>query len=112
MRIHIKFRVKNALSTPCKMVAYFYDEDEEPLEADENSKYRTTEGYVSASLDFTPSYNDAAYNDFQLYVPYEALNLEANPGDQYHLKFFLQVHDVSRRRSFAKSGWYEFSLKY
>jgi hypothetical protein len=112
MRIHIKFRIKGALSTPCKMMAYFYDDENEPLESGDDPKYRTTKGKVYAGQDFTPSLNDAVYNDFQLYVPYEALNLDTEPGSEYDLKYFLQIYDESTKTFFAKSGWYKFSLKY
>lgn len=112
MRIHVKFRVKNGLSTPCRLIAYFHDEDDEPLEASDDPNYRTTNGYVSAWKDFTPSYNDAAYNDFQLHIPYNALNLDQDPGNAYDLKFYLAASDEYNKRIFAKSGWYEFSVKW
>ena len=113
MRIHVKFRIKNALSTPCKIYAYFYDDDGEPLEAGDDPRYRTTQGYVyAAGADFTPGLNDAVYKDFLLYIPYEALNLETEPGSLHDLKFFLNVRDEYQKRVFAKSGWYQFSVKY
>jgi hypothetical protein len=112
MRILVTFRVKNALSTPCRLIAYFYDEDEEPLEAGDDRNYRTTSGYVSVWKDFTPSYNDAAYNEFELYLPYSALNLDTDPGNAYDLKFYLAASDEYNKRIFAKSGWYEFSVKW
>lgn len=114
MRIHVKFRIKNALSTPCKIYAYFYnDEDGEPLAAgDDYPKYTTTKGNVYTALDFTPSLNDAVYNDLQMYIPYEALNLETEKGSEYDLKYFFTMRDESTNREFAKSPWYKFSLRY
>ena len=112
MRIHVKFRVKNALNVPCRLIAYFYDEDEEPLEAGDDANYRTTSGYVSAWKDFTPSYNEAFYNDFQFYIPYSALNLDTTPGNAYDLKFYLAASDEYNKRIFGKSGWYQFSVKW
>jgi hypothetical protein len=108
MRIHVKFRIKNALSTPCKIYAYFYDDtDGEPLAAgDGYAKYATSKGNVYTALDFTPSLNDAAYSDLQLYIPYQALNLETEKGSEYDLKYFFTMRDESANREFAKSGWY------
>jgi hypothetical protein len=104
--------VKNALSTPCRLIAYFYDEDEEPLEAGDDRNYRTSTGHVSVWKDFTPSYNDAAYKEFELYIPYSALNLDTAPGNAYDLKFYLAASDEYNKRIFAKSTWYEFSVKW
>lgn len=112
MRLHIKFRVKGALSTPCRLIAYFYDEDEEPLEAGDDPNYRTTTGHVSAWKDFTPSLNDAVFADFQLFLPYSALNLETDPGNSYDLKFYLALSDEYNKRIFAKSRFYEFSVRW
>ena len=114
MRIHVKFRIKNALSTPCKVYAYFYDDtDGEPLGAgDDYPKYATRAGNVYTALDFTPSLDDAQYNDLQLYIPYEALNLETEKGSEYDLKYFFTMRDELTSREFAKSSWYKFSLRY
>jgi hypothetical protein len=114
MRIHVKFRIKNALSTPCKIYAYFYDdEDDEPLGAgDGYPKYTTPNDNVYTALDFTPSLNDAVYSDLQLYIPYEALNLETEKGSEYDLKYFLAIRNELTKKDFAKSTWFKFSLKY
>lgn len=107
MRVHAKFRVRYGYNVPCRMIAYFYDQDGEPLEAaDEN--YSTREGTVSASVNFTPRYDPAVYNDLQLFMPYEALNMES--GDVYDLKFYLALYDKDGERFFGKSGWYNFRL--
>ncbi|HUQ33686.1 MAG TPA: hypothetical protein VM095_16315 [Pyrinomonadaceae bacterium] len=109
MRVHANFTVKYGLDNPCKLIAYFYydDADNQALEADD-PKYRTAEGKVSASTNFTPQYDPALYKDLQLFIPYEALNLES--GDVYDLKFYLALYDQSGGRFFGKSGWYKFKV--
>lgn len=109
MRVHANFTVKYGLDNPCKLIAYFYYDgaDNEPLEAGD-PKYRTAEGNVSASTNFTPQYDPALYKDLQLFIPYEALNLES--GDVYDLKFYLALYDQNGKRFFGKSGWYKFKV--
>src|SRR5204863_9849251 len=50
----------------------------------------------------------AVYNDLQLFIPYDALNMAS--GDSYDLKFYLSLYDKDGERSFGKSGWYKFKL--
>src|SRR3954465_430804 len=92
MRVHAKFNVKYGKGIPCMMIAYFYydDSDNTPLKASSEADYRayrTVKGSVSAKANFTPAYDPAVYNDLQLFVPYEALNMAS--GDSYDLKFYL-----------------------
>jgi len=109
MRVHAKFQVKYGKGVPCMMIAYFYyaDADNTPLKAgDENYRYK--KGNVSAHTNFTPAYDPAVYNDLEIFVPYEALNMES--GEQYNLKFYLALYDKEGGRFFGKSGWYPFHL--
>lgn len=109
MRVHAKFRVRYGLNVPCMMIAYFYfdDEDSTPLKTDDPN-YRSKNGVVSAHANFTPAYDPAVYNDLQLFMPYEALNMAS--GDDYNLKFYLALYDKEGDRFFGKSGWYKFHL--
>jgi hypothetical protein len=107
MRIHAKFRVRYGYNVPCRIIAYFFDADGTPLEA-ADKKYSTDKGKVSASTIFTPKYDPAVYNDLQIFMPYEALNMEE--GDEYNLKFYLALYDNDGKRFFGKSGWYPFRL--
>jgi len=109
MRVHANFTVKYGLDVPCQMIAYFYydDEDNTPLKTDE-PKYRTKSGNVSASVNFTPAYDPAVYKDLQIFMPYEALNMES--GAKHDLKFYLALYDKDGGRFFGKSGWYKIVL--
>jgi hypothetical protein len=107
MRIHAKFTVRYGYDVRCRMIAYFYYDDGTPLESADAS-YSTKDGKVSARANFTPQYDPAVYNDLQLFVPYEALNMEE--GQEYDLKFYLALYDNEGERFFGKSGWYKFQL--
>ena len=113
MRVHAKFHVKYGKGVPCLMIAYFYYDDAKntPLKASSEADYRayrTVNGQVSAKTKFTPAYDPAVYNDLQLFIPYDALNMES--GDAYELKFYLALYDQDGERTFGKSGWYKFHL--
>lgn len=107
MRIHAKFLVRHGYDVNCRLIAYFFNDDGSPIEAND-AKYRDKEGGVSAHTDFTPQYDPAQYNDLQVFVPYSALNLEES--GEYDLKFYLALYDQEGERFFGKSGWYKFKM--
>jgi len=109
MRVHTNFTVKYGYDVSCRLIAYFYydDEDSTPLKS-ADAKYRTKEGNVSASVNFKPAYDPAVYKDYQLFIPYDCLNMES--GAEYDLKFYLALYDNEGQRFFGKSGWYKFHL--
>lgn len=109
MRVHATFTVKYGYDVSCRLIAYFYydDSDNTPLKS-ANAKYRTKEGNVSASVYFKPAYDPAVYKDYQMFIPYDALNMES--GEEYDLKFYLALYDNEGQRFFGKSGWYKFHL--
>jgi hypothetical protein len=109
MRVHAKFHVRYGLGVPCMMIAYFYydDADNTPLKSGD-ADYRDKKGNVAATANFTPAYDPAVYEDLQLFMPYDALNMES--GEKYALKFYLALYDKEGGRFFGKSGWYKFNL--
>jgi len=109
MSVHAKFRVRYGLNVPCMMIAYFYYDDARntPLKS-AHTDYRDKKGNVAATKNFTPAYDPALYDDLQLFMPYEALNMQS--GETYQLKFYLALYDKEGARFFGKSGWYKFSL--
>ena len=109
MRVHAKFRVRYGKGVPSMMIAYFFydDADNTPLKTDDPN-FRDKKGGVSCHVNFTPAYDPAIYEDLQLFMPYEALNMES--GETYHLKFYLALYDKEGGRFFGKSGWYKFKL--
>lgn len=107
MRVHAKFLVRYGLGVHCRLIAYFFNEDNSPILANDRD-YRDAEGGVSAHTDFTPGYDPAQYNDLQIFIPYEALNL--GESGEYNLKFYLALYDEEGKRFFGKSGWYYFKM--
>jgi hypothetical protein len=109
MRVHAKFRVRYGKGVPSMMIAYFYYDDagNTPLKSGD-ADYRDKKGNVSCHVNFTPAYDPAVYEDLQMFMPYDALNMES--GETYQLKFYLALYDKEGGRFFGKSGWYKFNL--
>ena|SRR5215475_9625003 len=109
MRVHANFTVKYGYDVSCRLIAYFYydDSDDTPLKSADR-RYSTKDGNVSGSVNFKPAYDPAVYKDYQLFVPYDCLNMES--GHEYDLKFYLALYDNEGQRFFGKSGWYKFHL--
>jgi hypothetical protein len=85
------FTIENAKGTGCHAVAYFYDDRGVPLK-DLNDRYNTRDGTVAATVDFSPGFSPAAYNntqtDFTINLPYSELHLP--PGrNRFQYKIVL-----------------------
>jgi hypothetical protein len=87
MRIHLKFTTRNLKSTDCQIRIVFYYDTETPLK-DKNQRYYTTTGNVAVFRDLKPAYDPAAYNDFQIFMPYNELDL---PYGEYNLKMDVDL---------------------
>ena len=87
MRIHAKFDARNLKGKVCRVNAYFYFASGKALK-DFNDKFDTTNGNVAVNEEFTPKYASSTFNDFQLFMPYSELHMEAGEHD---LKFVLKI---------------------
>lgn len=90
MRLHVKFTANNLKAAECQVrIRFFYDEteDEEPL-VDNNKRFYTTEGNVAVFRDLKPGFNPAIYEDYQLFMPYDELDL---PYGEYKLKMDVDL---------------------
>lgn len=86
------FTIQNAKGIKCHAVAYFYDNQGVPLK-DNNNLYNTRDGTVASTVDFSPGYATALYNnsqaDFKIYLPYNELHLiKGNYRLQYKVVLF------------------------
>lgn len=107
IRIHVKFKVKNAVGEDCRIRANFYTEDGNaivPLPgADE---YRDNGGHAAVTKDFKPPYATSDYLDTKLAMPYWVLNLKEN--NENKMKFFVAVRCSGEK--ITESDWIPFSL--
>ena len=110
MNIHFFLKVNNMLNRNGQCAVFFYYENGAPLKAND-SNYTTTGGHVYTAEKFIPTYTNCIYNDFKIFIPYEALNLVK--GDSYSLKASVYVYDISdgnNRQLLKQSDFVHFTL--
>jgi hypothetical protein len=106
MMVHMQFRTNGLLNSPCKAIAYFAYSDGEMLE-DYNGVYTTRNGQVSASVDFTPRYENATFNDLQIFVPYSELHMASG---RHSLRYHVELYSMWHGSHFAESQFVSFSF--
>jgi hypothetical protein len=105
MRIHAKFTVDNYKDIKCRMTAYFYFANGDKLK-DYNGAYKTDDGQVSVGKDFNPTYVNAIYNDYTVFLPYDELHLGTGKFSlKYQVKLYRQGGEF-----FASSEYQTFTF--
>lgn len=99
------FKVKNGLKQEFTMAIYFYEADNTPLK-DSNKKFYATNGQVAVFKKFTPTFADAVFNEFEVFMPYDELELE-ECGEQ-NLKYSIGVWSGQKR--IISTGYTYFTL--
>lgn len=99
------FKVKNGLKQEFTMAIYFYEADGTPLE-DSNKKYFANNGKVAVFKKFTPAYSDAVYNQFEVFMPYDELELEE--CGEHNLKYSIGIWNGQKR--IMSTGYTYFEL--
>lgn len=106
MIIHAVVAVQNAQNDRCQMrVGFFYDNG--TALSGNQTGFKSSTGKVVAYKDFTPPYPKTEYNDFQVFVPYTALNMDAG---QSKLKFQMFMYDYQSDKTFARSQFVKFTI--
>ncbi|MEQ1745814.1 MAG: hypothetical protein ABMA02_10330 [Saprospiraceae bacterium] len=104
MFIHLDFSIDGMRGRECQAVAYFYHENGYQLH-NRGGGYRTVEGHVSTSTNFTPGYNDCHYSDLKMFIPYGEMHLNGT----YSLKYSVGIF-ANRRQIGNGSKWETFTL--
>lgn len=79
MRIHVKFSVKNLKDIPSDVAVYFMKKDNTSLTSS-NPNF-SENGKVVIFSPLKPAYDDTIYDDVQLFMPYDELNLSRGRHD-------------------------------
>ncbi len=89
MRIHVRFTIYEMLNRDAYVAIYFQRNDgTERWLMDRNSSYSSTDGYVAVYKSIRPSYDPAYYEDLQIFMPYNELDLDAG---EYKLTMDVKV---------------------
>lgn len=99
------FKVKNGLKQEFTMAIYFYTANGTPLK-DSNKKFYSTSGQVAVFKKFTPAYADAVYKEFEMFIPYDELELEE--CGNHNLKYSIGIWSGQKR--IVSTGYTYFSL--
>lgn len=99
------FKVKNGLKQEFTFAIYFYEADNTPLK-DTNRKFYSANGGVSVFRKFTPAFANAVYDQFELFIPYEELELECG---EHSLKYSIGIWKGPQR--VASTGATYFTLE-
>ena len=82
MRIHLKFSVYEMKDMDAYVAIYFeFNNEKGGLLMDKNKKFYSTAGEVALYKSIKPAYDPADYNDLQLFMPYNELDLDAGNYD-------------------------------
>ena len=105
MRIHVKFSVKNLKEVPCDVAVYFQKKDGTSLTSSDSSFSRN--GNVAIFFPLKPAYDDTVYNDVQLFMPYDELNLKRGRHDlKMDIDLVYTNGDMIEHMTFHEF-WYE-----
>jgi hypothetical protein len=87
MRIHLKFTTYGMKELDSAVRINFQTNDGKPLK-DKNQRFYTTSGNVALFTELKPGYPTTVYNDLQMFMPYEELDLEQG---NYSLKMDVDL---------------------
>ncbi len=87
MRIHLKFKTYSLKGVEAYAAIYFMDNTGAWLK-DKNNKFKSSAGEVAVYKLLNPAYDPAVYDDLQIFMPYEELELA--PG-KYNLKMDVKL---------------------
>ena len=74
MRIHVNFKVFNMEGVRSYIGLYFEKENGARLTT-KNKKFASSDGQVAIYYFLTPAYDATVYDDVELFMPYDELNL-------------------------------------
>lgn len=99
------FNLKNGLKQEFTMAIYFFTANGTPLK-DSNKKFYSANGNVSVFKKFTPAFANAVFNQFEIFMPYDELELE-ECGEQ-KLKYSIGIWSGQKR--IISTGYTYFTL--
>ena len=109
MKIHVKFSVNNMLNKQGVVSAWIhYENGNKLILTADNGAYTTPDKQVAVADRFSPTYVNSTYNDFVLFLPYNAI---PNLGKGSHnLKFCVGIHHGSNQ--IATSEFQDFTISW
>ena len=102
MMMHISFTAYDMKGVEAFLGAYFRYTDDKPgsyiVHSGIINKYHTSSGILSTGKNVTPTYDASVYDDFELFMPYDEINLGAGTHD---LTIDVQLNYAHENKSIA-----------
>ena len=106
LQIRLNFNITNRKGIQCRTAAYFYDENNQPLQ-DINQRFHSANNKVSVGSTFKPGFDNAYYNDYILFMPYSELDQK---DGEYRLSLTVHIYDEVTRSFLA--AWPNMPFRY
>lgn len=101
MRVHLKFNVKGMKGVPGYAAIYFQKKNGDKLFTN-NRSFRSKDGQVAIYYDINPAYDPAYFDDAQLFMPYDELNLTRGRYDlQMDIDLIYENGDLIEHMAFS-----------
>jgi hypothetical protein len=108
MNIHVKFTIEELQDIRCHIGAYFFDANTGDALAAGSGDYSTSNGYAMVGSEFLPTYRSTTFEDFVLFMPYEALKIDP-VASSAELKFIVKLYNWRDETFIAESEEYLFT---
>jgi tetratricopeptide (TPR) repeat protein len=105
MKIHVKFTVYNMLNKQGGVNAWFYFSNGNEVKDSKSGSYRTSTGHASVGKQFSPTYENSLYKDFELFMPYDEI---PSGSGKHDLKFKIGIFEGTNH--LVSSSFYNFQL--
>jgi len=104
MTIKFKMSTTNLGGKSCHANVYFYDSNGKAL-MDSNNRYKTVDGQVCSSEEFSPTSNHSEYTDFNVQIPYSELHLTGSgkKSVKYRIIVWDENDPVARTELYSTS---------
>ena len=106
IQIRLNFNITNRKGIQCRTSAYFYDENNQPLQ-DVNQRFHSANNKVSVGSTFKPGFDNTYYNDYILFMPYSELDQK---DGEYKLNLTVHIYDEVTRSFLA--AWPKTPFRY
>ena len=100
MLFHYKFSIKNYLNQNMKAVMFIGNSQNDFIPT-HDPEFSSTQGSICTSANFVPIYNDALFEDFKLFISYQAMP-DVSEVETY--KYFLDIRTAKDDKIIQRSS--------
>lgn len=91
IRVHTEFTIQNCNGKSATINIFVANSQGAWVNANDEN-YKNSDGYVYLGSNFTPRYDNTKFNDYKLFIPYDAINFE-NGTKEYTCRPYIWYND-------------------